>query len=100
MTEAGLYSTEENGGSFAHHEFSLLYDDFNWLDQLCLEALTFEAMTWPKPGLVTPIDSGSHNDMDINSFIASIASLKGYFGRVAQGAASGFTLSELSLIHI
>jgi triphosphoribosyl-dephospho-CoA synthase len=100
MTGAGLYCIQEVGASSAQQEYSLPYDDFHWLDQLCLEALTFEAMAWPKPGLVTPKDSGSHIDMDINTFFASIASLKGYFSRVAQGAASGITLAGLQSLGI
>jgi triphosphoribosyl-dephospho-CoA synthase len=100
MTEAGLFCTPEFGRSSAQPEYSLPYDDFHWLDQFCLEALYLEAIAWPKPGLVTPIDSGSHNDMDINTFFASIASLKGYFSRVAQGAASGCTLAGLQAIGI
>jgi triphosphoribosyl-dephospho-CoA synthase len=100
MPEAGLYCTPEFRASSAQQEYSLQHDDFHWLDQLCLEALYLEAIAWPKPGLVTPVDSGSHNDMDINTFFASIASLKGYFSRVAIGAISGIRLSGLQSLGI
>lgn len=77
-----------------------LADDFRWLEQLCLEALRLEAMAWPKPGLVTPRDSGSHLDMDIRTFHAGIASLRGYFREVAVSAATGNPLAVLRSIGI
>ncbi len=77
-----------------------LVDDFQRLDQLCLEALYLEAMAWPKPGLVTPRDSGSHRDMDIGSFHVGIASLKGYFREVALSAAAGNGLAVLRSIGV
>ncbi|MDD5286562.1 MAG: triphosphoribosyl-dephospho-CoA synthase MdcB [Desulfuromonadaceae bacterium] len=89
-----------NIGALTRQETPFLIDDFQWLDILCLEALRLEAMAWPKPGLVTPLDSGSHHDMDINSFHASIASLKGYFGRVAQSSSAGLALPHLQSIGI
>lgn len=81
--------------SSAHQEAPFRIDEFHWLDLLCIEALRSEAIAWPKPGLVTPRDSGSHHDMDINSFHASISSLKGYFGQVARSAAAGLELPAL-----
>lgn len=94
------YHISGTGISASSVESYILNNNFHWLDQLCLEALTAEAMAWPKPGLVTPIDSGSHDDMDINSFLASITSLKGYFRDVAHGVASGLTLSGLQSLGI
>lgn len=75
-------------------------DDFQWLDLLCLEALRSEVTAWPKPGLVTPRDSGSHHDMDINTFHASITALKGCFGQIARSAAAGRELAALRTIGI
>jgi triphosphoribosyl-dephospho-CoA synthase len=73
----------------ARQEFNLQYDNFHWLDQLCLDALHAEAMAWPKPGLVTPLDSGSHRDMNISMFLKSIDALKGTFAEMAMAAAFG-----------
>jgi len=42
-----------------------------------------EASLYPKPGLVSPEDSGSHQDMDYNTFLLSIHSLKSYFYRIS-----------------
>lgn len=63
--------------------------DFHLLDQLCLNALRSEALAWPKPGLVTPVDSGSHQDMHIGTFLNSITALEGTFAEMAMAAAFG-----------
>jgi len=43
--------------------------------RLAEEAILFEVVLSPKPGLVDSLDSGSHTDMDIYTFIKSAASL-------------------------
>jgi triphosphoribosyl-dephospho-CoA synthase len=50
-----------------------------------------ELETWPKPGLVSHVDSGSHADMDAWTFRASVAAITPFFGRLtlAGAAASG-----------
>lgn len=58
------------------------------IERLCLDALAAEAAAWPKPGLVTPIDAGSHRDMDYRSFLASIGALEGYFAAIAEAGAA------------
>lgn len=78
----------------------ILYDDFQWLDRLCLDALRHEAMAWPKPGLVTPVDSGSHRDMHIGTFIASIAALDGTFAKIALAGAVGDDFPALQGIGV
>lgn len=87
-------------GPVAHQEAPFLADNFQTIVLLCREALRLEAVVWPKPGLVTLLDSGSHHDMDIDTFHLSIASLKGYFGLVAHAAAKGFTLAALQTIGL
>lgn len=39
------------------------------------KSLVYEASIFPKPGLVTPLDSGSHDDMDYKSFVDSALAL-------------------------
>ena len=65
------------------------FADFHLLDQLCLSALRSEVFAWPKPGLVTPVDSGSHHDMHIGTFLKSISALEGTFSGMALAAAFG-----------
>lgn len=64
---------------------------------LCLHA---EVSLYPKPGLVSPVDSGSHRDMDYQMFLASINSLRGYFGKIAEAGASGAAFSTLQMLGI
>lgn len=47
-----------------------------------------EVTLYPKPGLVSPVDSGSHADMNYQMFLASINSLREYFGLVADAGAA------------
>ena len=54
------------------------------LEKNAIQALIDEVETTPKPGLVDLWDSGSHKDMDINTFYDSIDSLKGYFYEVSM----------------
>lgn len=59
-----------------------------------------EVSLYPKPGLVSPIDSGSHKDMDYQMFLASINSLREYFGKVSEAGAAGETFSVLQRLGI
>lgn len=70
------------------------------LDVLCCDALKHEANAWPKPGLVTPVDSGSHRDMNYASFVNSIAALRGYFADIAQAGLQAATYPELQKIAL
>lgn len=47
---------------------------------LAVRGLLYEACAAPKPGLVDRLDSGSHKDMDIFTFMSSAAALQSYFG--------------------
>lgn len=64
-----------------------------------LRALLYEVSVNPKPGLVDPVSSGPHPDMDVFSFIDSAMSLRVYFNEcVEQGASfQGNDLRELFL---
>lgn len=52
-------------------------------------ALHDELALSPKPGLVTPLDRGSHADMDAHTFMRSVFALRGYFGRIAALGGEG-----------
>lgn len=47
-------------------------------------ALHDELSLTPKPGLVTLIDCGSHDDMDAHTFMRSLFSLRHYFVQIAE----------------
>jgi len=64
------------------------------------DALTEELATYPKPGLVSFIDHGSHPDMEPECFQASIAAIAPYLGHMADAGSEGCELVELQRIGI
>jgi triphosphoribosyl-dephospho-CoA synthase len=48
-----------------------------------LNGLYRELCAYPKPGLVSVFDNGSHEDMDASTFMHSILSLQSYFHEIA-----------------
>lgn len=70
------------------------------LESVCLEALRHEVMAWPKPGLVSPVDSGSHHDMHLGTFFASMDALQGSFIALALAGGCGQPFSALQQIGI
>ncbi len=59
-------------------------EDSETVAQLAVQSLLYEVCTTPKPGLVDRSNSGSHQDMDIFTFMASSAALFPYFAQCAQ----------------
>lgn len=51
---------------------------------LAVRSLHTELRLHPKPGLVTPLDNGSHRDMNANTFMRSLFALRHYFVQIAQ----------------
>ena len=49
------------------------------INRLAKKALLYEVVLSPKPGLVDTINSGSHDDMDLYTFIDSILALDRFF---------------------
>jgi triphosphoribosyl-dephospho-CoA synthase len=68
------------------------------IDKLALAALTAELSCYPKAGLVSLRDAGSHADMDAATFITSIASLHGYFEGIAKAGARASDFDALNRI--
>jgi triphosphoribosyl-dephospho-CoA synthase len=63
-------------------------------------ALLAELETWPKPGLVSHIDSGSHTDMDAGTFRSSTAAIRPFYAELAVAGASGAAMDELRGIGV
>lgn len=60
--------------------------------------LLLELETWPKPGLVSHVDCGSHNDMDADTFRRSAAAIKPYFQELADTGSRGGSMGRLRVI--
>ena len=63
-------------------------------------SLELELFTWPKPGLVSHLDSGAHQDMDASLIQASAQCLEPFFTQLAAAGAAGATLPALRDIGI
>src|SRR5271168_4604999 len=67
---------------------------------LAKSALLTELETWPKPGLVSHVDSGSHTDMDASTFEASATAIAPYYFLLTVAGASGSTMNQLREIGL
>ena len=65
---------------------------------LAVAALRLELATWPKPGLVSLVDSGSHPDMDAATLRASAEALRPFFAALAAAGSADARLDELRAI--
>ena len=63
-------------------------------------ALLAELNTWPKPGLVSHIDNGSHADMDARSFEVSAEAIAPFFALLAAAGAEGANMPVLREIGV
>jgi len=63
-------------------------------------ALYRELALAPKPGLVSFVDSGSHEDMNAHTFMRSIFALRSYFPTVADAGAQGASFAELERLGL
>lgn len=59
------------------------------LAEAAVAALREELEAYPKPGLVSPVDSGAHRDMDFDLMCRSAASLRRPFARLAAAGRQG-----------
>lgn len=65
---------------------------------LAERSLLLEMETWPKPGLVSHVDNGSHADMDASTFLRSAAALRPYFAELADAGARDAEMAVLRKI--
>jgi triphosphoribosyl-dephospho-CoA synthase len=68
-------------------------------DQAVL-ALLRELAAWPKPGLVSHVDNGSHTDMDAAILQASAEALRPFFAELARAGQDGADMSRLRAIGL
>jgi triphosphoribosyl-dephospho-CoA synthase len=65
-----------------------------------VRSLYDELSLYPKPGLVSLIDNGSHRDMDAGTFMRSLFSLRRYFFHIAAAGADGAPFDEIKQLGI
>jgi len=70
------------------------------IGRLAVRSLHTELALAPKPGLVSPVDNGSHSDMDASTFMRSIFALRSYFGDITSAGASGADFRHLQALGI
>ena len=91
-----VIETQQSTASKSHDPNKFYLD----LEKICLDSLRYEVMAWPKPGLVSPVDSGSHRDMHLGTFFSSIDALQGSFSALAHAGANGLPFTVLQNIGI
>ncbi|KWF29554.1 triphosphoribosyl-dephospho-CoA synthase MdcB [Burkholderia diffusa] len=67
---------------------------------LAERSLVLEIDTYPKPGLVSHVDTGSHADMDAATFARSAAVLRPYFAELADAGARDADMAVLRKIGL
>ncbi|VWD55970.1 triphosphoribosyl-dephospho-CoA synthase MdcB [Burkholderia contaminans] len=68
--------------------------------ELAERSLVLEIETYPKPGLVSHVDTGSHTDMDAATFARSAAVLRPYFAELADAGARDADMAVLRKIGL
>jgi len=65
-----------------------------------IRALYIELALYPKPGLVSFVDNGSHTDMTATTFLRSLFSLRHYFARICEAGYDNAPFAELKRLGI
>lgn len=67
---------------------------------LAAHSLRLEVHTWPKPGLVSHVDTGSHSDMDAGTFERSASALQPFFAELFEAGARNGDMQALRKIGL
>ena len=70
------------------------------IGRAAVASLYDELALWPKPGLVSFVDAGSHRDMDATTFMRSLFALRHYFPKMAVAGAGGATGSAFQAFEV
>jgi triphosphoribosyl-dephospho-CoA synthase len=68
--------------------------------RLAVRSLYAELSLYPKPGLVSLMDSGSHDDMDAETFMRSLFSLRHYFKKICLAGLNDAPFAQLKQLGI
>ena len=72
----------------------------NTLARQAVRSLYYELTLYPKPGLVSLVDNGSHTDMDASTFMRSLFALRHYFRAIAWAGMRRTSFAELKALAI
>ncbi len=70
------------------------------LGEAAVSALLGELATFPKPGLVSFVDNGSHSDMSARHFLRSAMALRPYYDAIAEAGAQPVGFEELRRLAV
>jgi len=68
--------------------------------RIAVGCLHTELVLYPKPGLVSPVDNGSHVDMTAVTFMRSLFALRHYFARICRAGIDDAPFSSLKRLGI
>ncbi|WP_025036850.1 triphosphoribosyl-dephospho-CoA synthase MdcB [Bradyrhizobium sp. DOA9] len=74
--------------------------DVSAIGAIATRCLVEELETWPKPGLVSHVDNGSHDDMDAGTFRRSAGAIRPHLQRLADAGARGCGMGRLRIIGL
>jgi triphosphoribosyl-dephospho-CoA synthase len=74
--------------------------DCRAIGRAAIRALYREIALFPKPGLVSPVDTGAHSDMDMCTFFRSLSALRAYFPAIAAAGAGGAGFPQLQQLGL
>lgn len=74
--------------------------DSERIGRLAVRSLYRELALAPKPGLVSPVDTGSHDDMNMSTFFRSLFALRHYFRDIARAGADGASFATLQSLGL
>lgn len=72
----------------------------NLIGRYAVRSLHAELALYPKPGLVSLVDNGSHDDMNAVTFLRSLFALRHYFIRIAAAGMHGASFEILKQLAI
>lgn len=70
------------------------------IGRLAVRSLYDELALYPKPGLVSLVDNGSHEDMNAQTFIRSMFALRHYFVTIAQAGSEGASFADMKHLGV
>lgn len=70
------------------------------IGRLAVSSLYHEVALHPKPGLVSPVDNGSHRDMTLATFYRSLFALRRYFPAIARAGLAHTDFPALQALGI